>query len=137
MSPPDHDTFLCDTRLGILTTMRAGGEPVSVPVWYEWSDERAWIFTNAASAKVRRLERDPRASLLVTNHIDEPERWVAIDGAVTIQRAGAIELAERLAQRYWRTMTPERAAELQRWRDHAGRLVVLQLVPSRIRSSLG
>ena len=65
--------FLSETRLGILTNLTESGAPVAVPVWYEWDGERARIFTGRESAKVRRLQRDPRASLLVARPLGEPE----------------------------------------------------------------
>jgi nitroimidazol reductase NimA-like FMN-containing flavoprotein (pyridoxamine 5'-phosphate oxidase superfamily) len=108
--------------------------PIAVPVWYEWDGERARIFSNATSAKIGRLERDPRASLLVTNVLGEQEYWIAIDGTVAIHREGAIELAERLAARYWDLRDPARAAAVQRWRDNPSALVLLELTPARIRS---
>lgn len=131
---PDRDAFLAETRLGIFTTVDAHGVPISVPVWYEWDGGRARVFSDAASRKLRRLERDPRASLLVTNAVGEPEYWVAIDGTVVVRREGAIELAERLAARYWDLRDRDRAAAVQRWRENAGALVLLELSPTRIRT---
>lgn len=134
---PDHDAFLSETRLGILTTMTSDGTPISVPVWYEWGGERARVFSYTKSAKIRRLEHNPRASLLVTNVLGEQEYWIAIDGTVVVQREGAIELAERLAARYWDLNNPERAAAVRRWRESAETLVLLELTPTRIRTYSG
>jgi PPOX class probable F420-dependent enzyme len=134
---PDRDTFLSETRLGILTTMTSGGAPIAVPVWYEWDGERARIFSYNKSAKVRRLQHDPRASLLVTNVLGEQEYWVAIDGTMMVQPEGAIDLAERLAARYWDLNSPERAAAVRGWRETAETLVLLELTPMRIRSYSG
>jgi len=134
MPLPDRDEFLSDTRIGIFTTMAADGAPISVPVWYEWDGRRALVFTDAGSSKVRRLRDNPRASLLVTNVVGEPEFWVAVDGTVAIRMDGAIELAERLAERYWDLGHPGRAATVQQWRDTAETLVLLELTPARIRA---
>ena len=134
MPLPDRETFLRETRLGILTTLVEGGMPIAVPVWYEWDGEHARIFSNATSAKIRRLERDSRASLLVTNVLGEQEYWVAIEGTVAVRREGAIELAMRLAARYWDLSDPARAAAVQRWSDNPGALVLLELTPARFRT---
>ncbi len=135
MTPlPDRDAFLSETRLGILTTMTRDSTPISVPVWYEWDGERAQVFSDASSAKVRRLRHDSRASLLVTNVLGEQEYWVAIDGTMAIGSEGAVELAERLAARYWDLSDPDRAAAEQGWRKHADALVLLELTPTRIRT---
>ena len=130
---PDRDAFLAETRLGVLTTIGVG-MPAAVPVWYEWDGERARVFSNATSAKIRRLDRDPRASLLVTNVVGEPEYWVAIDGTIALRSDGAVELAERLAARYWDLRDPDRAAAVQLWRDNPAALVLLELTPARIRT---
>jgi hypothetical protein len=71
---------------------------------------------------------------LVTRSLGEPEEWVALDGTVRFRDEGAIELAERLAARYWDLADQSKAATLQSWRDKAGSLLVLELIPSQIRS---
>ena len=135
MTAAERDAFLAHVRLGILTTLREDGSPAAVPVWFEWDGSAARCFTGAATGKAKRLERDPRASLLVVNRVGEPEAWVAFDGTVTIRPEGAIELAERLARRYWDLTNAEHQAELARWRKAASALRVLELIPARIRTS--
>ena len=135
MTPAERDAFLASVRLGILSTLRHDGSPVTVPVWFEWDGAAVRCFTSAGSGKVRRLQRDPRASLLVVNHLQEPEAWVAFDGTVSIRREGAFELAERLAQRYWDLADPAHRAELDTWRKAATALRVLELIPAQVRTS--
>jgi PPOX class probable F420-dependent enzyme len=134
MTPHEIEQFLASPRLGMLTTLREDGSPVTLPVWFEWDGRTVRVFTSAGSGKVRRIERDPRATLLVANHIDEPEAWVAFDGEVTVSKEGAFELAERLAQRYWDMTKPEHRATVDSWRSAAPALRVLSLRPARIRS---
>ncbi|MEU9015655.1 hypothetical protein AB0D12_39470 [Streptomyces sp. NPDC048479] len=45
---------------------------------------------------VRRLRRDPRASIVVAAPVGERERWVSIAGTVTVELDGAHDLASRL-----------------------------------------
>jgi PPOX class probable F420-dependent enzyme len=134
MPGTDRDAFLQETRIGILTTMAADGAPVSVPVWYQWDGATARVFSSKTSAKIRRLARDPRASLLVTNAVGEPEFWVAIDGTMAIRPDGAIKLAERLAERYWDMNDAGHRKSVDGWRKNASSLVVLELTPTRIRT---
>ncbi|MGH8967522.1 MAG: pyridoxamine 5'-phosphate oxidase family protein, partial [Actinomycetes bacterium] len=48
------------------------------PVWFEATDEGTiQLFTGPATLKVRRLRRDPRASIVVAAPVGEPERWVS------------------------------------------------------------
>jgi len=134
MNAAEVEALLGETRLGILTTLRADGFPVSVPVWFEWDGERARCFTTVTSAKVGRLRRDARASLLVARNAGEPEGWVALEGEVSIREEGAIELAERLAQRYWDLADTDHRATVERWRQQSGHLRLLELAPGEIRS---
>ncbi len=134
MTTSQRERFLADTRLGILCTIAHDGSPRAVPVWFEWNGTTATMFTEALSPKIARLRHDPGASLLVTNAVGETEQWVSLDGEVEVHREGALELAERLAQRYWDVNTPKNAATLESWRQAADQFVVLELKPERIRS---
>ena len=134
MTEEDRAAFLAETRYGYLTTLISDGSPRTVPVWFDWNGETLRMFTSVLSPKIRRLQADPRASLLVVNHLAEPESWVAFDGPVSIQEEGGFELAERLAPRYWDLSDPERRSTLELWRKAAGALRVLELKPTRIRT---
>lgn len=134
MTPEAQKAFLAQTRLGFLSTLGHDGAPISIPIWFEWDGQCARMFTGATSPKIRRLQRDPRASLVIASALGEKEEWVSIEGTITIRTEGGIELAERLAQRYWDLSQPDRALTLQAWRDEASSLRLLELSPSRVRS---
>ena len=133
---PDEvrDAFLAETRIGVLTTLDGSGWPISVPVWFEWDGSHARIFTTATSRKMRRLARDPRASLLISNEVGQPEYWVAIDGKVEVLEEGSIELAMRLADRYWDMSDEEHRKTVETWVQDAERLRVLEIAPTNIRT---
>lgn len=131
MTPEQRDAFLKQTRIGKLVTLYADGSPTAVPVWYEWDGQYARIFTGRESAKVRRIQADPRVALTVEELVGVPEAWVTIEGTAAIE--GGSEVARRLAPRYY---DPEKAAQaLRRWEQDTGRLVVLVITPRRIRTS--
>ncbi len=134
MSDEERQQFLSEPRYGILNTLRSDGWPIGVPVWFDWNGETIRIFTSVVSPKMKRLQRDPRASLLVVNDLKEKESWVAFDGEVSIQDEGGLELAEELASRYWDLSDPGRQETLELWRKAAAALRVLELRPDRIRS---
>jgi PPOX class probable F420-dependent enzyme len=134
MTDEERESFLSEPRYGILNTLRRDGTPIGVPVWFDWDGELVRMFTSVVSPKIKRLEGDPRASLLVVNHPDELERWVSFDGSVSIREGGGIELAEQLASRYWDVSDPDRQATLALWRKAAAALRVLELAPERIRT---
>jgi hypothetical protein len=77
---------------------------------------------------------DSRASLLVVNDLSELERWVSFDGNVTVVEQGGIELAEKLAGRYWDLRDASKKETLAAWRKAADALCVLELRPERIRT---
>ena len=83
------------------------------PVWFEATAEGTiQLFTAPGSLKVRRLRRDPRASIVVAAPVAERERWVSVAGRVVVDTTGAHDLAERLAARYWDLDDPSRAEDL-------------------------
>ncbi len=93
----------------------AGGPipPQPRPVWFEASaDGTIQLFTPPNSLKVRRLRRDPRASIVVAAPVGERERWVSVAGRTTVKPEGAHELAARLAARYWDLDDSTRADDL-------------------------
>jgi PPOX class probable F420-dependent enzyme len=134
MKNEEREAFLAKTRYGYLTTLAWDGTPRTVPVWFEWDGHTVWVFTGQASAKVSRIRRDARVTLLVANDMNEGEAWVAFDGSARIKLEGGFELAERLAERYWDLSDPDRRATVESWRRAASKLCVIELVPNRIRT---
>ena len=128
-----RDAFLAAPRLAILMTNRDGPAPIGVPVWFEWNGATVAMFADATSPKVRRIARDPNASVLVANAVGEAEAWVAFDGTIEIS-PGGIELATRLAERYWDLSIPGYRAVLDAWQQAPAALCQLTLTPRRIRS---
>ena len=73
----------------------------------------------------------------MTNAVSEDEAWVAFDGAIMISSDGAIELAERLAERYWDMRDAGHRAAVEGWRRTAEHLRTLTLTPVAVRTSKG
>jgi nitroimidazol reductase NimA-like FMN-containing flavoprotein (pyridoxamine 5'-phosphate oxidase superfamily) len=83
------------------------------PVWFEATDDGViQLFTGPDSLKVRRLRRDPRASIVVAAPVGERERWISVAGHTTVEPENAHDLSARLAARYWDLDDPVRAADL-------------------------
>ena len=66
-SSPTTSRASCSTRSGSSSSARFGprGWPHSMPMWFTVRDGEIWVWTYAKSQKVKNLERDPRATLLV------------------------------------------------------------------------
>ncbi|WP_367125072.1 pyridoxamine 5'-phosphate oxidase family protein [Streptomyces phytohabitans] len=116
LTPADLD-LLRRPLHGFLTVAGGPLPPEPRPVWFEVAetgagDRTLQLFTAPDSLKVRRLRRDPRASLVVAAPVGERERWVSVTGPVTVEPDGAHDLARRLAARYWDPADPASAADL-------------------------
>jgi nitroimidazol reductase NimA-like FMN-containing flavoprotein (pyridoxamine 5'-phosphate oxidase superfamily) len=134
MNDDERKDFLEEPRYGILNTIRSDGLPIGVPVWFDWNGETVRMFTSVVSPKIKRLQANPRASLLVVNHLSEQEAWVSFDGPVSIHEKGGLELAVELAPRYWDLSDPGRQETLALWRKAGAAMRLLELRPVRIRT---
>ncbi len=134
LTEAERDEFLEEPRVATLSFLTRSGAPFSVPVWFEWDGTKIHLFADDYSMKVRCLNRDPRACLLVARAAGEREEWVAIDGSITVRKEGGFELAERSAQRYWDLTDDYYSSALDEWRQAADSFMALELVPSKIRT---
>ena len=109
----DDLAFLGRPLHGFLTVAQGPQPPQPRPVWFEaTADGTIQFFTAPDSLKIRRLRRDPRASIVVAAPVGERERWVSVAGRTTVETDGAHDLCSRLAARYWDLDDPVRAADL-------------------------
>ena len=65
MDDAELRAFLHEQRTLICASIAADGTPHVMPLWYILRDDDVWVWTYGASQKVRNLERDARATLLV------------------------------------------------------------------------
>jgi PPOX class probable F420-dependent enzyme len=74
LSEEEAWAFVAGAHTGILTTLRADGSPVTLPMWFVVVDRSVCFRTFAPTKKVARIARDPRASFLV----ESGERWAEL-----------------------------------------------------------
>lgn len=132
--PPAAMKLLERTRLGMLVQTKADGAGIGLPVWFDWTGAEVRMFAAEASWKVARARRDPRASLVVTNDVDEPSAWVAFDGDLVVTSGRGIDLAVELAARYMDLEDPEQRQMLAEWKQHPDVFCELTLCPIKIRT---
>jgi PPOX class probable F420-dependent enzyme len=84
---------------GVATTLRKDGSPHSTIVWVDCEDGKVSFNTARGRAKVRHLERDPRASLLMVDP-NNAWKWVAVSGPAELTEEGADEQIDKLAKKY-------------------------------------
>jgi general stress protein 26 len=99
----------------ILTVSPAPGRrPAPRPVWFEHlADGTVEMVTFATAPRVRRIQEDPWAAVLVASPVGETEHWVALEGPAEIRTDGAGETMNRLAARYWDMDDPKLQAEVE------------------------
>ena len=90
---------LAAAHTGVLTTLRADGTPVSLPVWFAVVDRRIYVSGPSPTKKFVRIRRDPRCSFLVESGrswaelravhvsgtarvVDDPDLRHRVDGAL-------------------------------------------------------
>ncbi len=135
MSESKREEFLAKTRYGYLTTLTNDGSPRTVPVWFDWDGQAVRIFTHKESPKVKRLKRDSRVTLTVSNEINEYEAWVAFDGKATVRvDDNIVSFLGKLASRYWDLSDPKRETVLEAWEKMPDQFFLIEWVPTRIRS---
>jgi PPOX class probable F420-dependent enzyme len=103
LTPEEQRDLLQSERVVVVSSIGVRGWPHSMPLWYVPRDGELWIWTYAKSQKVRNLERDPRATLLVETGYEYTElRGVMIEAEAEIHRdlETVSEFGKQLTVRY-------------------------------------
>ena len=85
--------------LAVLATYRQDGTVLLSPVWHEWRDGGFSVITSSRDVKVAHLRRDPRASIVVCEHVP-PYRGIEVRGHGQFVTAGVGDAVQRIASRY-------------------------------------
>jgi PPOX class probable F420-dependent enzyme len=95
--------LLGEERIAVVSSIGPRGWPHTMPLWFVPRDGVVWIWTYAKSQKVRNLERDPRATVLIeAGHSYDELRGATIESEGTIHRdfETVLGFAEDLTVRY-------------------------------------
>ena len=119
------------SHTGILTTLKADGTPVALPVWFVALERTVCFSTPSRTKKVARVRRDPRASFLV----ESGERWAELRAVHLTGRVEEVHdqrmlarIDEAMDQKYSSFRTP--AADMpEATRDHYAGRTFFRLVP--------
>jgi general stress protein 26 len=72
-------------RVAIVTSNGVRGWPHSMPMWFTVREGVIWVWTYAKSQKVKNLERDPKATVLVETGTEYTElRGVMVESEAVI-----------------------------------------------------
>ena len=134
MSDGEVRELLDSERVVIATSNGPRGWPHSMPLWYVPHDGEVWIWTYAKSQKVRNLERDPRATLLIeTGHEYTELRGVMIEAEAVLHRdfETVVGFAEELTLRYAQGISSVEGDAKAALEAQAPKRVAIQFRPRR------
>jgi PPOX class probable F420-dependent enzyme len=103
LTPDERAELLASERVVVVASIGARGWPHVMPLWYVPRGGEVWIYTYAKSQKVRNLERDARATLLIeTGHEYVELRGIQIEAEAEIHgdHETVFALAKDLTVRY-------------------------------------
>ena len=113
-----------------LATYRRDGSVLLSPVWHEWRDGGFNIATGADDIKARHIERQGRASAVVSDN-EFPFRGIEVSGAPRLIRDPELgrETMSRIARRY---LGDEAGAQYST--NLGDGLIVIRLEPGNLRT---
>jgi hypothetical protein len=126
--------LLDSERVVIATSNGPRGWPHSMPLWYVPREGEVWIWTYAKSQKVRNLERDPRATLLIeAGHEYTELRGVMIEAEAVLHRdfETVVGFAEELTLRYAQGISSVEGDAKAALEAQAPKRVAIQFRPRR------
>ena len=103
LSEADQRDLIESERVVVVSSLGPRGWPHVMPLWYVPRDGEIWIWTYAKSQKVKNLERDPRATLLIETGREYTElRGVQVEAEAELIRdvGPVVEFAKELTIRY-------------------------------------
>jgi PPOX class probable F420-dependent enzyme len=134
LSEAEQRELLESERIVVVASIGSRGWPHSMPLWYVPRDGEVWIYTYAKSQKVRNLERDPRATLLLETGREYAElRGVMIEAEAEIHRDidTVYPLAEELTLRYAEGLRSVEGDAEEALRAQARKRVAIRFTPRR------
>jgi PPOX class probable F420-dependent enzyme len=99
LRPEELGDLLDRPLLAVLATRASDGDVLLSPVWHEWTDGGFTVFTGEDDVKVRHLERDARASIVVCEQ-EPPYRGIEVRCEVRLSKNGDSGTGRRIAARY-------------------------------------
>ena len=123
------DEFLRNHRWAVLTTLRAGGSPVSAVVAYALDGDELVVSTPATTFRHASIARDERVNLCALSN-QEPINFVAVEGRCGIERTD-LERATRLVFKAIAGTGYEEPTDLPGWLAEQQR-VILRIKPTRV-----
>ena len=119
--------FLALPRVAVLATYRRDGRVLLSPVWHRWCDGGFDVVSAPDDIKVRHLQRDPRASILVYDN-EPPYRGVEIRTTAQLHEVDRVDVVREMSVRYLGREAGEAYAAT------SGDSVLIRLEPGDVRT---
>ena len=135
LSPDEQRELLDAERVVVVATHGPRGWPHMMPMWYVVREGRLWVWTYAKSQKVRNLERDARATLLVeTGHEYSELRGVQIEADAHVHRDLDVvfEFAKELTVRYAEGISSVEGDAAEALKAQAPKRVAIEFEPRHV-----
>jgi PPOX class probable F420-dependent enzyme len=129
--------LLEEERVAVVSSLGPRGWPHSMPLWFVAREGEVWIWTYAKSQKVRNLERDPRATVLIeAGHEYTELRGAAIEATAHLYRDPntVLGFAEELTLRYAEGMEKVEGDARAMLEAQAPKRVAIRFEPVRVAS---
>jgi PPOX class probable F420-dependent enzyme len=137
LTEDEQRELLESERVVTVASQGPRGWPHLMPLWYVLRDGEIWIWTYAKSQKVKNLERDPRATLLVeTGHEYTELRGVQIEAEAEIIRGTerVVAFAKELTVRYGEGIESVEGDAAKALEAQAPKRVAIRFAPKRVAS---
>ncbi len=124
-------------RIVVVSSLGPRGWPHAMPLWYVPRDGDVWIWTYAKSQKVKNLERDPRATLLIETGSEYTElRGVQIEAEAELIRDldQIVDYAKEMTIRYSDGIESVEGDAAAALRAQAPKRVAIHFHPKRVAS---
>ena len=131
MNQQQIEDFLTQTLVAVISTVDSDGRPRSAPIWFEWENGAAYMFTSRRTLKWRNIQALPHASLCVDKR-EPPYQSVIMDGPIQEVDRPLYDLVLSMALRYYGEEKGRAFAEGYRG-QHPG-VVIFMLTPRHIAS---
>jgi PPOX class probable F420-dependent enzyme len=137
LTEEEQSELIENERIVVISSVGPRGWPHVMPLWYVPRDGEIWVWTYAKSQKVKNLERDPRATLLIETGMEYNElRGVQIEAEAELIRdlEPVVEFATELTIRYSEGIESVEGDAAAGLRAQAPKRVAIHFRPQRIAS---
>jgi PPOX class probable F420-dependent enzyme len=137
LTAQELDELIETERIVVVSSLGPRGWPHAMPLWYVPRQGEVWIWTYAKSQKVKNLERDPRATLLIETGEEYGElRGVQIEAEAEIIRDldQIVDYAKEMTIRYSEGISAVEGDAEAGLRAQAPKRVAIHFQPVRVAS---